>query len=100
MPTDGHERVGPLTLLFLENGFWVPEWLAKEGMMKVLALIESADHVCYRYRFSALAWALAQEGLLLEALPIQRGLRRIATLLAGSRAEIVILHVNSCRLGN
>ena len=43
--------------------------------MKILALIESADHVCYRYRFNALAWALAQEGLLLEALPIQKGLR-------------------------
>ncbi len=59
--------------------------------MKVLALIESADHVCYRYRFNALAWYLAEEGLLLEALPIQRGLRRIPTLLAGSRSEIVIL---------
>ena len=59
--------------------------------MKILALIESTDHVCYRYRFNALAWALAQEGLLLEAVPIQKGLRRISTLLAGSRAEIVIL---------
>src|SRR5580693_7845747 len=59
--------------------------------MKVLALIESANHVCYRYRFNALAWYLAEEGLLLEALPIQRGLRRIPALLAGSRAEIVIL---------
>ena len=38
-----------------------------------------------------MAWALAQEGLLLEALPIQKGLGRISTLLAGSRAEIVIL---------
>jgi hypothetical protein len=63
-------------------------WRAK---MKVLALIESADHVCYRYRFNALAWALAQEGLWLEALPIQRGIGRIATLLAGSRADLVIL---------
>ena len=59
--------------------------------MQVLALIESADHVCYRYRFNALAWALAQEGLLLEALPIQKGFRRIFSLLAASRAEIVIL---------
>ena len=59
--------------------------------MKILALIESTDHVCYRYRFNALAWALAQEGLLLEALPIQKGFGRISTLLAGSRAEIVIL---------
>jgi glycosyltransferase involved in cell wall biosynthesis len=59
--------------------------------MKILALIESAEHVCYRYRLNALAWALAQEGLLLEALPIRNGFGRIATLLAGSRAEIVIL---------
>ena len=42
--------------------------------MKVLALIENAEHVCYRYRFNALAWALVQEGLLLEALPIPKGL--------------------------
>ncbi len=59
--------------------------------MKILALIESTDHVCYRYRINALAWALAQEGLLLDAAPIQKGLGRISTLLAGSRAEIVIL---------
>ena len=59
--------------------------------MKVLALIESADHVCYRYRFNALAWALAQEGLLLEALPIKKGLGRISTLMAGNDADIVIL---------
>lgn len=59
--------------------------------MKALALIESADHVCYRYRLNALAWALVQEGLLLEALPIQKGTGRISTLLAGGRADIVIL---------
>ena len=59
--------------------------------MKVLALIESADHVCYRYRFNAMAWALAQEGLVLEALPLPKGLGRISTLLAGRRAEIVVL---------
>jgi glycosyltransferase involved in cell wall biosynthesis len=59
--------------------------------MEVLALIESADHVCYRYRLNALAWALAQEGLLLEALPIQRGWRRISSLLAGRGAKIVVL---------
>jgi glycosyltransferase involved in cell wall biosynthesis len=59
--------------------------------MKVLALIESADHVCYRYRLNALAWALAQEGLLLDALPIQKGFGRISTLLAGNRADLVIL---------
>ncbi len=59
--------------------------------MKALALIESADHVCYRYRLNALAWALAQEGLLLQALPIPSGWKRISTLLAGRRAELVIL---------
>ena len=59
--------------------------------MKALALIDSADHVCFRYRLNAMAWALVQEGLLLEALPIQSGFRRISNLLAGKRAEIVIL---------
>ena len=59
--------------------------------MKILALIESADHVCYRYRLNAIAWDLAQEGLLLEAMPIQKGIRRLSTLLAGNRADIVIL---------
>ena len=59
--------------------------------MKALALIESADHVCYRYRLNALAWALVQEDLLLEALPLRKGSGRISTLLAGSRADIVIL---------
>lgn len=59
--------------------------------MKVLALIESADHVCYRYRLNAFAWAMAQEGLLLEALPIQKGLGRISTLVAGRGVEIVVL---------
>ena len=59
--------------------------------MKVLALIESADHVCYRYRLNAFAWAMAQEGLLLDALPIQKGLGRISTLLAGRGAEVVVL---------
>ena len=68
--------------------------------MKVLALIESADHVCYRYRFNALAWALAQEGLLLEALPIQKGLGRISTFLAGSGPRSSSCNVNSCPLGS
>jgi len=59
--------------------------------MNVVALIESADHVCYRYRLNAFAWALAQEGMLLDAVPIQKGLGRISTLLAGRHADIVIL---------
>ena len=59
--------------------------------MKVLALIENTDHVCYRYRLNAFAWALAQEGLLLEALPLGGGLRRISALLAARRAAIVVL---------
>jgi len=59
--------------------------------MRVLALIESAGHVCYRYRLNALAWDLAQEGLFLEARPFGKGLARIADLLAARRAEIVIL---------
>ena len=88
-----HIRRGspPCTALPTIIDFCYDLQLPRRAIMKILALIESADHVCYRYRFNALAWALAQEGLLLEALPIQKGLGRISTLLAGSRAEIVIL---------
>jgi hypothetical protein len=63
----------------------------KEDVMKALALIECTDHVCYRYRFNAIAWAMAEQGLLLDAEPIQKGLGRLSTLLAGKRAPIVIL---------
>ncbi len=59
--------------------------------MKVLALIESADHVCFRYRLNAMAWALAAEGLFLEAIPLGKGWSRIASLVQCSRFDIVVL---------
>ncbi len=38
--------------------------------MKVLALTEGPNHVCYRYRIEAFAMALAQRGWTLESLPL------------------------------
>ena len=58
--------------------------------MKVLALIESADHVCYRYRLNEMAWSLAEQGLLLEARPLQKGLARVADLMAAREAGIEV----------
>ena len=60
--------------------------------MKALALIEAVNHVCYRYRIEAFAWALAQRGLELEAVPLQRSpLRRIRQLRDTAGAGVVIL---------
>lgn len=60
--------------------------------MKVLALIKGTNHVCYRYRIEAFAWALAERGLYLEVVPLSKGtLRRIGQLRAARRAEVVIL---------
>ena len=60
--------------------------------MKVLALIEGPNCVCYRYRIEAYAWALAARGLRLEVVPLERGaLRRIGQLRAARRADLVIL---------
>jgi len=60
--------------------------------MKVLALIEGPNGVCYRYRIEAFAWALAARGLQLEVMPLGRGtLRRIRQLRAARHADVVIL---------
>ncbi|MBN2295192.1 MAG: glycosyltransferase family 4 protein [Pirellulales bacterium] len=60
--------------------------------MKALALIESPNHVCYRYRIEAFAWALARRGIMLEALPMDHGLvHRMRCLAAARRADVVIL---------
>jgi len=60
--------------------------------MKVLALVEGLEHVCYRYRIGAFAWALAERGLTLEVSPLRRHtLRRTGQLLAVDRADVVIL---------
>lgn len=60
--------------------------------MQMLALIQAADHVCYRYRIKAFERALAQRGLTLRADPIERGtLRRIRQLRAAGQVDVVIL---------
>ncbi len=60
--------------------------------MNVLALVQSPDHVCYRYRIEAFAWALAERGLYLQAAPLAKGaLRRIGRLRAARRADVVVL---------
>ena len=60
--------------------------------MKVLALIQSPGHVCYRYRIEAFAWDLAERGLELESAPLRRGtLARIGQLRSAGRADVVIL---------
>jgi len=60
--------------------------------MKVLALVGAPDHVCYRYRIEAFSWALAEQGLLLEAAPLDRNLwRRIRQLRSVRHADVVIL---------
>jgi glycosyltransferase involved in cell wall biosynthesis len=41
--------------------------------MPVLTLIESPNHVCYRYRIEAFAPALAERGIVLAAEPLRRG---------------------------
>ena len=60
--------------------------------MKALALIESPNHVCYRYRIEAFAWALARRGIMLEALPMDHGLGpRLRCLRAARDVDVVIL---------
>ncbi len=60
--------------------------------MKVLALIESADHVCYRYRIEPFAHALAERGALLTAMPLAPTTwGRLQQFRAAARADVVIL---------
>jgi len=60
--------------------------------MKVLALIESPDGACYRYRIEAFAGAMAERGLHLEATPLRRGTAaRLRQLRATRHADAVIL---------
>jgi glycosyltransferase involved in cell wall biosynthesis len=60
--------------------------------MRVLALIERLDEPCYRYRLEAFAWVMAERGLCLEAVPLQKALwPRIGQLLATRHADVVIL---------
>ena len=60
--------------------------------MRLVALIEALDHVCYRYRVEAFAWALREHGLALEPVPLRRGtFRRVRQLRAACRADVVLL---------
>ncbi|GAG45316.1 unnamed protein product, partial [marine sediment metagenome] len=60
--------------------------------MKVLALVQSPDHVCCRYRIAPFGWALAERGLHLEVAPLEKGtLRRVGQLRAARRADVIIL---------
>ncbi len=60
--------------------------------MRVLALVEQPNHVCYRYRIAAFAPALAAAGIDLEAEPIARGLvARLAQIRRVRDADAVIL---------
>src|SRR5581483_9704256 len=61
-----HLRGRKTTFRLLFPYFRLPDTIThspRRASMKVLALIESADHVCFRYRLNALAPDLAQEGL-------------------------------------
>lgn len=60
--------------------------------MEVLALVESPNHVCYRYRIEAFAAALARRGLLLRTVSLhRRTLSRTRQLIDARRSDTVIL---------
>jgi glycosyltransferase involved in cell wall biosynthesis len=60
--------------------------------MKVLALTEAPNHVCYRYRIEAFAMALAERGWTLESLPLEPNtFQRSGQLRAAAAADVVIL---------
>jgi len=60
--------------------------------MKAVALIEGPDHVCYRYRIEAFAWAMAERGIFLESAVLAKDwLRRIGQFRAAGGADVVIL---------
>lgn len=60
--------------------------------MKVLALTEGPNHVCYRYRIEAFAMALAERGWTLESLPLApQTFQRSSQLRSAARADVVVL---------
>ncbi len=60
--------------------------------MKVLALTEGPNHVCFRYRIEAFAQALAERGWTLESLPLEpHTFSRSRQLRAARGADVVIL---------
>ena len=60
--------------------------------MKLVALIASLDHVCYRYRIKAFAQALAERGWTLGPVPLRQPTwRRMGQLASARHADAVIL---------
>ena len=60
--------------------------------MRLLALTEGVDHVCYRYRVAPFTAALAQAGWELECQPLERGaLARWRQLRRASQVDAVLL---------
>jgi len=60
--------------------------------VKVLAFSEGPNHVCYRYRIEAFAWALADRGWTLESQPLAPNtFERNPQLRAALDADVVIL---------
>lgn len=60
--------------------------------MKVLALTEGPNHVCYRYRIEQFAQALAERGWTLESLPLEPNtFQRSPQLRAAADADVTIL---------
>ncbi len=60
--------------------------------MKVLALTEGPNHVCYRYRIEAFATALNERGWTLESLPLEPNtFQRNSQLKAAAGTDVVIL---------
>jgi glycosyltransferase involved in cell wall biosynthesis len=60
--------------------------------VKVLAFTEGPNHVCYRYRLEAFAWALADRGWTLESLPLAPNtFERSPQLREAQAADVVIL---------
>jgi glycosyltransferase involved in cell wall biosynthesis len=60
--------------------------------MRVLALVERADHVCCRYRVEAFAWAMHERGMTLETAALGHGvLARLTQIRRCRAADVVIL---------
>ena len=59
--------------------------------MKVLALVDDPGGACYRYRWNAYAWALAEAGFNLDVVAWGKSWQRLQALVAAARADIVIL---------
>lgn len=64
---------------------------AKEGVVRVVALADSAEHVCYRYRVAAYRGALAAAGHSLEFHPLPQNTLGRLTVGRSLDADVVVL---------